>query len=242
MGTFVLVHGAWHTGDCYDDVSKFLRRAGHKVHAPTLAGNRPGDSKTTTLEQAIQSLVAHFQEHKIKDAVLLGHSYGGMVITGAADRLPEGTIKRLIYWSAYVPNNGESLEDISPPLVASMHETARQPDGSLVIPYGYWREALMNDAQDETVAKRYFSRLTPQSHNTLRDKISLKTNPADMKVGKSYIHCWDDVCYPKSHGGWHPLFSEKLGLCRLVSMPGGHEVCFTNPELLAQNIIKAGND
>ena len=63
-----------------------------------------------------------------------------------------------------------------------------------------------------------------------------------MTIGKSYLHCQEDAIYPASLGGWHPPFSERLGLFRLVSMPGSHEVCFTNPELLARKILMAGRD
>src|SRR5690554_822854 len=105
MSTYVLIHGAWHTGDHLEVVAQHLRARGHQVYTPTLAGNRPGDSKRTTLDQAITSVVQFFEEQEIADAILLGHSYGGMVITGAADRLAEGSIRRLVYWNAFVPRN-----------------------------------------------------------------------------------------------------------------------------------------
>ncbi len=113
MATYVLVHGAWHTGDLLADTAAPIRAAGHEVHTPTLAGNRPGDAKTSGLDAAIASLVAYFDQHQITDAVVKGHSYGGMVITGACDRLSPGRIKRLVYWNAFVPNHGESIDDMS---------------------------------------------------------------------------------------------------------------------------------
>lgn len=241
MSTYVLVHGAWHAGDCYDDVAAILRAEGHQVHAPTLAGNRPGDDKMTGLDAAITSLVDYFAEHGLTDVILLGHSYGGMVITGAADRLPEGTVRRLVYWSAYVPNDGESLEDISPPGVREMHAALKEPDGSLVMRFPIWREALMNDA-DLATAERFYPRLNPHPHNTMQEKIRLRRNPHELPMSKSYLHCREDLCFPAGLGGWHPRFSERLGLFRFVSMPGGHEVCFTNPALLAAKIIEAGRD
>jgi len=242
MATYVLVHGAWHSGDLLEDVAKFIRAAGHTVHAPTLAGNGPGDSKQTGLDEAIGSLVDYFSANRITDAILLGHSYGGMAITGAADRLPQGTVRRLVYWSAYVPNDGESLEDISPPMVKENHLKLRGPDGALAIPsFEAWREFLINDADVET-ARKYHVRLNPHPHKTMLDKIRLRRNPAEMSIGKSYIHCQEDHCYPQSQGGWHPRFSERLGLFRFLSMPGSHEVCFSNPELLATKILMAGRD
>ncbi|MFP6781623.1 MAG: alpha/beta hydrolase, partial [Gammaproteobacteria bacterium] len=87
MATYVLVHGAWHTGKELENVADYIRSEGHTVYLPTLIGNRPGDSKSTGLEEAIQSLVDFFIADDIRDAIVLGHSYGGMVITALADRL-----------------------------------------------------------------------------------------------------------------------------------------------------------
>jgi pimeloyl-ACP methyl ester carboxylesterase len=241
MATYVLVHGAWHSGSSYAQVAEFLRDAGHEVHAPTLAGNRPGDPKTTRLEEAIDSLVDYVTGSGISDVVLVGHSYGGFAITGACDRLPAGTVRRLVYWSAYVPEDGESTVDISPAYVGEGYKIKVQPDGGIPMPYEYWREVLMNDA-DEEAARRYYGELNPQPYACMTDKIRLSTDPRDMAVGKSFIHCTEDMCYPASAGGWHPRFSERLGLHRFLSMPGGHEVCFTNPELLASRIMDAGRD
>jgi pimeloyl-ACP methyl ester carboxylesterase len=114
MTTYVLVHGAWHTGAELEPTAAPIRAAGHDVHTPTIAGNRPGDAKTVGLAAAIKSIVDYFTEKNLKDVVLVGHSYGGMVITGVADQVPE-KIRRLVYWNAFVPNNGESLNDMVPP-------------------------------------------------------------------------------------------------------------------------------
>eukprot|EP00656_Telonema_subtile_P001547 TRINITY_DN10681_c0_g1_i2.p2 TRINITY_DN10681_c0_g1~~TRINITY_DN10681_c0_g1_i2.p2 ORF type:complete len:108 (-),score=9.55 TRINITY_DN10681_c0_g1_i2:333-656(-) len=96
MPTYVLCHGAWHTGNELEPVAEHIRAAGHTVYTPTLKGNRPGDSKKTGLEEAFGSLVDYFTENGLTDVILLGHSCGGMAITGAADRLPADSIHRLI--------------------------------------------------------------------------------------------------------------------------------------------------
>jgi hypothetical protein len=62
-----------------------------------------------------------------------------------------------------------------------------------------------------------------------------------MEIAKSYINCTEDTALPQSLG-WHPRLSEKLGLFRLVQIPGSHELCFTDPEALAAAILKAGRD
>ena len=241
MSTYVLVHGAWHSGDMLENLAGHIRKEGHVVYCPTLAGNGAGDSKDIGLNEAIASLVGFFEDHKLSDAVLMGHSYGGMVITGAADRLPPGSVRRLIYVSAYVPNDGESLADLTPQTFKDMWEQIKQPDGGLPMLLPVFREALMNDGDAEQAA-HWHSKLNAQPYKTFYEKISLSKSPAEMAVGKSYICCQDDLCYPASLGGWHPKFSERLGFFRFLSMPGSHEVCLTNPKLLAERIIMAGRD
>jgi pimeloyl-ACP methyl ester carboxylesterase len=241
MSTYVLVHGAWHTGKELEPTAAPIRAAGHQVHTPTIAGNRPGGSKTVGLAEAIKSIVDYLTENNLKDVVLVGHSYGGMVITGVADQAPD-RIRRLVYWNAFVPNNGESLNDMVPPSYVALFDqvAAQRKDGTVILPFPIWREVFINDADIETAQKAY-DILNPHPAKTFNDKISLKTNPADMQVGKSYVNCTEDTSLPH-HYPWHPRLSQKLGLFRLVQVPGSHELCFTNPKRLAQAIMEAGRD
>ena len=109
MSTYVLVHGAWHTGKEFEPVAESIEAAGHKPFTPTIKGNRPQDPRNVGLTEAIQSIVDYLALNDLTDLVLVGHSYGGMIITGVADRVP-GRIRRLVYWNAFVPNNSESVE------------------------------------------------------------------------------------------------------------------------------------
>ncbi len=240
MGTFVLVHGAWHTGEHFEAVAAPIREAGHTVHLPTLAGNRPDDSRVTSLENAIQSLLDYFDQHELTDVVLMGHSYGGMVITGAADRLGAARIRRLVYWNAFVPRNGDCLNDLVPPHYVDLFQQIQQPDGGVMLPWPIWREAFINDA-DEALARQAYDSLNPHPYNTFADQIVLQADPAEFKMGKSYINCVQDTALPHSLG-WHPRLSERLGLFRYVAASGSHEMCFTDPVGLAQAILKAGAD
>jgi len=241
MSTFVLVHGAWHTGELFEDVARPIREAGHTVHCPTVAGNRPGDPRTLGLDAAIASIVEYLEAENLSDVVLMGHSYGGMVITGVADRAPQ-RIRRLVYWNAFVPNSGECLNDMVPPHYVALFDeiSAASPDNSVVLPYPIWRDAFINDGSEE-LAQQAYDKLNPHPYATFTDAISLSKNPAEMELGKSYINCTEDTALPQSLG-WHPRLSEKLGLYRLVQIPGSHETCFSNPALLAQAIMDAGRD
>jgi pimeloyl-ACP methyl ester carboxylesterase len=131
---YVLVHGAWHTGDDLACVAASIRAGGHEPFTPTIKGNRPGDPKTIGLAQAIRSIVDYLAENNLSDVVLVGHSYGGMIITGVADSVPE-RIRRLVYWNAFVPNDGESVSDMLPLQYVNLFEAnaAERCDGSVVL-------------------------------------------------------------------------------------------------------------
>ena len=138
MSTFVLVHGAWHGGWCYKPVAQLLRNAGHQVYTPTLTGLGERShlmSPKVNLETHVQDIVNVFRWEELSDIVLTGHSYGGMVITGVADRVSE-KIRSLVYLDAFVPANGQSLADFLPPdLLAGMRDDATQNgEGYLMTP------------------------------------------------------------------------------------------------------------
>ena len=240
MSTYVLVHGAWHTGKELEPVASILEAAGHTVYTPTLKGNQEGDSKLVGLEEVIDVMADYFSENGLKNVVLVGHSFGGMVITGLADRLPPKSIRRLVYCNAFVPNDGESVNDMLPTSFVDLFKQIEAKDGSISLPYPIWRDGFINDA-DAKLAKQAFKQLNTHSHQTFKDKIKLRANPADMKISKSYLYCTEDTSIPHSLG-WHPRLSEKLGFFRFVTCQGSHEVLFTNPALLAEKIIQAGRD
>jgi len=107
--TYVLVHGAWHGSWCWKRVRKSLRDAGHQVFTPTLTG--VGDrshlnSAAINLSTHIADVVNLLQWEDLSDVVLCGHSYGGSVISGVIDRIPE-RIRTLVYLDAFVPEDGE---------------------------------------------------------------------------------------------------------------------------------------
>lgn len=113
MAAFVLVHGAWHGGWCYQRVARLLRAGGHEVHTPTLTGLGERShllTETTGLDTHIQDVLNVIRWEDLDDVVLCGHSYAGMVVTGVADAIP-AKISALVYLDAYVPKDGESIWD-----------------------------------------------------------------------------------------------------------------------------------
>jgi pimeloyl-ACP methyl ester carboxylesterase len=111
MANFVLVHGAWHGGWCYRDTAAALRKAGHTVHTPTHTGlgqRAHLASDSITLETHIRDIAGCIESEELNDVILVGHSYGGMVITGVADRLA-ARARALVYLDAFVPEHQDSL-------------------------------------------------------------------------------------------------------------------------------------
>lgn len=239
--TYVLVHGAWHTGQELEAVARFIREAGHHVHCPTVAGNNPQDDRSRTgLADAIGSIASFIETHDLNNVRLIGHSYGGMVISGVADRMT-ARIKRLVYVNAFVPLSGECLNDLVPPYYVSMFDqVAAANQGAVTLPFEIWRDGFINDA-DYALAKSAYDQLNPHPYRTFTDKIELKQPLAALPIGKSYVNCQQDTAMPHGYP-WHPRLSERLGLFRLVECPGSHEMWFSNPPRLAQAIMEAGRD
>lgn len=241
--TYVLIHGAWHDGSTWSDVAERVRSAGHEVHTPTLAGNGHGDGIDRSIGHAAAtaSAVEYIENSGLDDVILVGHSYGGTIISAVAEAIGE-KIRRLVYWNAFVLLDGESIDDVSPPHYKDMMDAsaAERGDGSCVLPFPVWREVFCND-MDLAEAQRTYELTSPHPRATLGDKLSLKRF-FDLPIAKSYINCTEDTAMPHGEFAWHPRFSARLGLARIVQMPGGHEALFSNPELLAAKIIEAGQD
>lgn len=237
----VLVHGSWHTGELWAPVADHLRAAGHEVHTPTVAGHGKGVDKRVNHAQCTQSITDYLVQHNLHDVVLLGHSYGGTIISKVVEAVPE-RISRLIYWNAFVLQDGESLNDNVPPHYRGLFDqiSAASPDGSVMMPFPIWREAFINDG-DLATAQRTYELLSPEPYQPFIDKLDLKKFYA-LQTPRSYINCTEDIALPPGEWGWHPRMSGRLGLYRLVQIPGSHEVMFTAPQRLAEAIVMAGRD
>jgi len=117
MSTFLICHGAWSAGWAWKKVRPLLRAAGHEVFTPTYTGlGERGHlvSRAINLDTHIADVLGVIDCEELRDIVLVGHSYGGMVATGVADRAGD-RIAKLVYLDAFVPGHGQSLFDMLPP-------------------------------------------------------------------------------------------------------------------------------
>ena len=135
MATVVLAHGAWSSAWAWKKVRPLMREAGHEFYTPSYTGlgeRAHLADPSNDLETHIQDVLGVIEAEDLRDFVLLGHSYGGMVATGVADRARD-RVKHLIYLDAFVPKDGQSLADLMPPALAQ-HMTAGMPAGEWRVP------------------------------------------------------------------------------------------------------------
>lgn len=235
--TYVLVTGAWHGGWAWRPVADALRAAGHTVHAPTLPGLAHGDDpRGLTLADCSRAVVDLIEGEDLRDVTLVGHSWGGYVITGAVPQV-EDRLSRLVYWSAFVPAAGASLHDEVPPpyqeLFGSLAEASG--DNTVALPLEVWQQAFMNDAAEEA-QRIVHSLMVPQPYQYFTETVA-PIEPASLECAVSYVLSEDDIALPPGEFGW-ARFADRLGVPAQPA-PGSHEACFTQPEGLAAALMSA---
>ena len=183
--TFVLVHGAWSGGWCYHKVAARLRAQGHRVFTPTLTGQGERThllTGTVNLSLHIEDVLGVFHYEGLSGVVLAGHSYGGMVVTGVADRIAE-RIAALAYLDAFLPEDGQSLFDINIPANSQRFIANAGANGGLSVPSP--PAAFFNvNAED---AARVDALATPFPLGCFTEKIKL--TGAHKTIGRrAYVH------------------------------------------------------
>ncbi|MFD6279491.1 alpha/beta fold hydrolase [Streptomyces sp. NPDC060209] len=184
---FVLVHGGRHGGWCWKHVASALRQAGHMVHTPTLTGL---GERAHLLDQAIglnhhvQDVVGVFEFEDVQDAVLVAHSYGGMVVSGAMEHIAQ-RVRRVVYLDAHLPRSGESVFDmIGPHRAAALLENAENNGEGWFIPPA---DASWYGVTDPDDAAWVNSRTTAQPLKTYQDPVG-STDRASIHPGM-FIEC-----------------------------------------------------
>lgn len=224
MSTFVLVHGAWHGGWCWKRVARLLREAGHSVYAPTLSGV---GERSHLLDPAIDlsthvlDVVNEIKWKELDDFVLVGHSYGGMVVTGVAEQC-EAKIRSIVYLDAFIPQNGQSLYDI----VGGAHDAV---DG-VVQPLT--AEFFAVNSSDRAWVD---AMTTPQSEATFAQRLEI-TGAFGRIAKKTYVRALQGAIPPfqiiadrlRQQGGWNYL-----------EVDCGHDVMIDDPAAIATILIKA---
>lgn len=226
--TFILIHGAWHGGWCWDEVVKGLASKGRRALAPTLTGvaERAKElSASVTLTTHIDDVVKVCEP--LERVVLVGHSYGGLVISGCVDRLAP-KIERLVYLDAFLPEPGQCGFDLMKKQYGD-HWKEKAAGGPGVPPM---LSAKAMGVTDEKRAKEVDARLTPHPIATFEEKVQFDKEKWKA-LKKTYLRA-------KKYSGFGPTAAraKTLGL-EVEELDAGHDVMLAAPEALVAALDRA---
>ena len=229
--TFVLVHGAWHGGWCWKDVAARLEKQGHRVYTPTNTGLGERShllTKDVNVSTHVTDIVNVFKWEDLSDVVLVGHSYGGLVISGVAEEIPE-KISSIVFLDAFLPADGDDLIGKASPAFKDAIASAQQRgDISLKSP-----PAAAFGVTDPAAAAWVNGKLTPQPFGTYTEKARYKGG-RDKIAKKTYIRA-------KAYA--NPTFDANLAKAKASTgwktfeFDSGHDVMVIQPERLTATLL-----
>ena len=225
MTTFVLIHGSWTGGWQWQPVREQLEAAGHRVLAPSLTGMSDRHhvvSEATSLATHIDDVARLLEWERLDDVVLVGHSYGGMVITGAAAR-EASRIRHLVYLDAFLPRPSESAWDILP-WQREAFQTLRRPDRPWLV------DPVDTDVFFPELGTDFdASRMTAMPISTHEDPVGAAPEPGS--IPSTYIHCtepafFDDCAARAAQDGM-----------TVIDIKAGHQALSSHPDTVARILV-----
>lgn len=221
--TIVIVHGAWGGSWAWRKVDSLLREKGFNVYRPQLTGlgervhlSRPDIGLTTHIDDVVNTILYE----DLHDIILMGHSYGGMIITGVADRIPN-RISRLVYLDAFVPNDGESVMSF----VGTRGDWLKPMiKGDYIVPP--WVKPDQPPPHDE-----------PHPLKTFTDSLSLKNNAA-LKLPATYILTVNAGKEPKDDDFWSQAQRAKDRGWPVLQLTADHNAQWSAPEALVEMLAR----
>jgi pimeloyl-ACP methyl ester carboxylesterase len=228
--TFVLVHGAWHGGWVMRKVRALLRAAGHEVFTPTLTGlgervHLAGPQ--VNLDTHVDDIVALLEAEDLREVILVGHSYAGMVITGVAAKAAE-RLAHVVYLDAFLPEDGRALVDYVPAFVEGYERAVREEGEGWRLPFGKVIDLAMLGVTDAEDVAWMAPRMTAQPYATFRQPLHA---PARTLAGvrRTYL-----LSSRRAHYLEASQRAQAQGQA-LVHIPGaGHDVMVTKPRELCE--------
>lgn len=238
MANFVLVHGAWHGGWCWQRVTSALQAQGHRVYAVTLTGLGERAhllSPAITLDTHIDDVISAIEVEELHDVILAVHSYAGMIGTAVADRLGKH-LKHLVYVDAVVPKPGESWSSTQSAAVQQQRLSAAQASTRFSFPPPDPEVFGLHDADHAWVKRRQ----TPHPGNTYQAPLDFDVKRV-AAIPRTFVNCtqpalgtiepsrlrvkdakfWDGAWLPNSNiveikTGHDPMISEPAALTKIL--------------------------
>ena len=229
--TFVLIHGGFRGGWCYSPVASILRAAGHDVYAPSLTGLADRSHLANASVNAsthIQDVINLVRWEQLTDIVLVGHSYGGFIIGGVADRIP-GSIAALVYLDAIIPVDGMAMLDVMPPeAIPGIIKSTAGHGGYLIPPFSAADFGL--SGANATLVDALS---TPQPLSTLTERIELTGAYMNIKK-KLYVRAKN---YPLTRHYYDRVKDDPDWSTFLLDC--AHDVMLEAPEEVARILTEA---
>jgi pimeloyl-ACP methyl ester carboxylesterase len=230
MATFVLVHGGGHGGWCYQRVSRLLQEAGHIVYAPTLSGLGEHSHVVgphVDLDLHVQDIAAVLHYEDLRDVILVGHSYGGMVITGVGGRAAD-RIGKLVYLDAANPENGQSLVDVAGPMMEMARLGGQVIDGVEMVLLPAPGAGAFYGVTDPADLAWMDDRLTAHPWQCFEQKLEVRDEAGYAKIPQYHILCAATLATRDPD-----LIEEARASGRLWVIDTGHDLMITEPRKVA---------
>ena len=233
---FLLIHGAWHGGWVWNEISEILRYQRYSVSTPTLTGlgeKKHLLSSKITIETFIEDVVNHIIFENLNNIILVGHSFAGSVISGVADRLKD-RIQKLIYFDAMILIDGQKPFDITPKeTVEQRIELAKKLGNDISIPAPSPDAFGVFDIKKSLLLEE---KLTPHPLSAFQSKLILK-NEVGNGIPLSYIFCTKPV-YKSLESSREVVRKMKWPIFELNA---GHDAMLTHPKETLNLLMKICN-
>jgi pimeloyl-ACP methyl ester carboxylesterase len=235
MATYVLVHGGGHGGWCYQRVALLLQAEGHTVYAPTMTGLGERAhllSADVDLHRHIEDIAAVLQYEDLRDVILVGHSYGGMVITGVADRVPD-RVGRLVFLDAANPVNGQSLADVAGPVINAVRPYGEVVNGLELVLLPSPDAGLLYGVTDPDDLAWMSERLTPHPWQCFEQPLDLANEDALWAIPQFHIVCTSTLATRDK-----ALMETARAAGRLWDIDTGHDLMITEPVKVTRALVQ----
>jgi pimeloyl-ACP methyl ester carboxylesterase len=230
MATYVLVHGGGHGGWCYAKVKRLLETAGHEVFAPSLTGlaeRARALSPDVDLDYHVDDVVQLLHYWDLRDVILVGHSYGGMVITGVGDRAA-GRIAKLVYLDAANPTNGQSLRDVAGPMIEMTRPRGAFVNGVELVLLPAAGAAAFYGVEDPADLAWTDARLTAHPWKCFEQKLLLTNEDELWGIPQFHIVCDSTIATRDER-----MIEAARAEGRLWHVDTGHDLMITEPQFVA---------
>jgi pimeloyl-ACP methyl ester carboxylesterase len=227
MAEFVLVPGAWLGAWAWDKVVLELRSAGHRAHPLTLSGLAEKQGVPAGQQTHVQDIVEEIERHDLRDVVLVGHSYSGIPVGQAGERIGD-RLSRVVFVDSEVPIDGESF-------ASHWYEGPAALEAAIAENGGFWQPLNAADYDGQGLTDEQIAQIvggsTPHPGATLTEPAVLERSIGELPV--TYIKCLLDS--PEPSGTVAQLLSSERW--RLITMDTGHWPMFSQPSELARTLI-----